>query len=125
MSLIPTYVKADDGLYYKNPILEDEKTLWVLCFDDDDPPELYYRVNHVKTIEQLIEELKDVGLYLEIIEYNGKMGRCYGGLSKIYESKCYFVKVLAAIPTKMLNCKEGGRRKLPKRGEYCVELTGE
>jgi len=38
MSLVPTWVKATDGLFYKNPILYGED--WYICFDDDDPPEL-------------------------------------------------------------------------------------
>lgn len=38
MSLVPTWVRATDGRYYKNPILHGED--WFVCFDDDDPPEL-------------------------------------------------------------------------------------
>lgn len=43
MSLVPTWVRAVDGLYYKDPLLVGEN--WFLCFDDDDPPELVIKTS--------------------------------------------------------------------------------
>lgn len=38
MSLVSTYVKADNGKFYENPVLSGEG--WFICFDDEDPAEL-------------------------------------------------------------------------------------
>ena len=40
MSLVPTFVKADNGKWYQNPELEGPG--WFICFDDDDPIELVF-----------------------------------------------------------------------------------
>jgi hypothetical protein len=42
MSLVPTYARAEDGVYYKNPVLHGSwaEHPWFICFDDDDPTEL-------------------------------------------------------------------------------------
>jgi hypothetical protein len=44
MSLVSTYVRAADGDLYRNPVLADETNGWYLCFDDDDPPELVWKI---------------------------------------------------------------------------------
>jgi len=38
MSLVPTYVRARDGYWYEDPVIEFPEGF--ICFDDDDPPEL-------------------------------------------------------------------------------------
>ncbi len=43
MSLATTYARADDGLYYANPILRNKDHRWFICWDDDDPVELVIR----------------------------------------------------------------------------------
>lgn len=43
MSLVPTFVLAQDGKLYENPVLQGSG--WYLCFDDDDPPELVIKVS--------------------------------------------------------------------------------
>ena len=38
MSLVGILVVADDGRFYREPVLFGDD--WFLCFDDDDPPEI-------------------------------------------------------------------------------------
>lgn len=38
MSLVSTYVRATDGQFYKNPVIEGDN--WFICFDDREPPEM-------------------------------------------------------------------------------------
>ena len=43
MSMVSTWALAQDGKFYKNPVLRGTRpdgAEWFLCFDDDDPPEL-------------------------------------------------------------------------------------
>lgn len=51
MSLVSTYVKFNDGKYYKNPVIYGDG--WYICFDDDEPPELVAetRLNFKKLID--------------------------------------------------------------------------
>ena len=54
MSLTSTYVEADDGLFYKDPLLHSrtDPVTWFICFDDDDPPELVIDIKaHGDSIE--------------------------------------------------------------------------
>lgn len=57
MSLVSTYVLADNGLFYKNPTLRGED--WFICFDDDDPPELVIATND-RTREALEQRATEI-----------------------------------------------------------------
>ena len=77
MSLVPTWVQAVDGKFYKNPVLKGEG--WFICFDDDEPPEIvvseslasqiprYYRTKELayRTVAMKLLQLQsfDFGLY--------------------------------------------------------------
>lgn len=43
MSLVPTWVYAEDGNWYKDPVITGPG--WFICFDDDDPPEMVIRTD--------------------------------------------------------------------------------
>ena len=60
MSLVPTWVRADDERWYKNPILSN-KCDWFICFDDEDPPELVYN-SKIWTDETILNHLVCLGL---------------------------------------------------------------
>lgn len=47
MSLIPTYVYAEDGLFYKNPVIQGDN--FFICFDDRDPPEIVIKYKPYST----------------------------------------------------------------------------
>lgn len=78
MSLVPTYVQAVDGQFYKNPILSGND--WFLCFDDDDPPELVVEVKHQSKLQvraravKILEELK---IQCGALRLNSTCGRCF------------------------------------------------
>lgn len=42
MSLCRVFIEGSDGKFYKDPTIKGQygRTLWFLCFDDDDPPEI-------------------------------------------------------------------------------------
>ena len=50
MSLGPTFVKADDGKFYRDPTIRGED--YFICFDEDDPPELVIRAKR-RSLDQL------------------------------------------------------------------------
>jgi len=53
MSLVPTYVLADDNEFYKDPTISGSD--FFICFDDDDPPELV-----IMTGVEDIESMDDI-----------------------------------------------------------------
>ena len=61
MSLVSTYVYATDGKFYKDPTIRGEG--WLICFDDDDPPELVverelYRKSGKEVFTKILQEQK-------------------------------------------------------------------
>lgn len=55
MSLVPTYVLADDNEFYKDPTINGID--FFICFDDDDPPELVIMAPGVK-----LDDMHDIDL---------------------------------------------------------------
>jgi len=86
MSLVSTFVIADDGYFYDDPhIGEPGNPDWFICFDDDDPPELVIfdrrgcpATSRRATLRDARELLQNRGLdacfYVESIA--GHCGRC-------------------------------------------------
>lgn len=91
MSLVPTWVEAVDGNFYKDPTLRG--TGWFVCFDDDDPPELVIRVEYAK---KRFSILKDKGIKYANLAFQGSSGRLFGGRFKTANS--YFFKLRGPIP---------------------------
>lgn len=55
MSLMPTYVLADDGNFYKDPILCDSSFNWFVCFHDYEPPEFIVRRSYSEDVQEILE----------------------------------------------------------------------
>lgn len=60
MSMVPTYVRASDGRFYKNPVLTSEDGF--ICFDDNDPPELVMKTRGSKVTNEAAELQMDMFL---------------------------------------------------------------
>lgn len=77
MSLVPSFIKADDNKYYKNPVLAGDD--FFICFDDDDPPELVVKVNG-RTEEQLKARVDEL-----LKEFNSQIcGKPVMGAGRIF-----------------------------------------
>ena len=63
MSLVPTYVRADNEEFYRDPIIRGDD--FFLCFDDDDPPELVIMQNG-RNAAQLRKRLWEIIVFLKI-----------------------------------------------------------
>jgi hypothetical protein len=106
MSLVATWARAQDGYYYKNPVLRGPD--WFLCFDDDDPPELVIAVPvSTKKIRGTSRDmaariLADAGITYRNMRVNGTAFRVFskeiGDLSGMREAYSVFIDILAPIP---------------------------
>ena len=57
MSLVASYIKCDDGKWYKELVYRSKDGDWFFCFDDDDPPELVVKLSCKKTISEICQEI--------------------------------------------------------------------
>lgn len=96
MSLVPSYVLATDGLYYKNPIIKGDG--YFICFDDDDPPEIVMEkriVDH--PIAKAKNILNEIGLLYYIHKGMGqKSHRLFDGVFK--PAHAVFFTLVGPIP---------------------------
>lgn len=76
MSLVPTYVRASNGKFYKNPVLSGDG--WFICFDDDDPEEIVITKKNILTPEKIFD--------LVGIKYSNLKKQSYGG-SRMFGKK--------------------------------------
>jgi len=101
MSLVATYVKADDGFFYNCPILSGEG--WFICFDDDEPPELVIAKDSEVKFENVFKKLG--------IDYNKIKERKMGGErffdGEFKEALSYFFKLRKPIPSKYITKNDG------------------
>lgn len=88
MSLVGTWVLAQDGNFYEEPVVRGDG--WFLCFDDDDPPELVMQCRLVgqmrkrgaNVVEAAGRILREAGVAFSDIKYSGVAGRIFGGQFK-------------------------------------------
>ena len=104
MSLVPTYVLAQDGYWYKNPVLGTAS--WFLCYDDDDPIEIVIQEGR-HSLHDILALLKSKGYVLEPLDKGqGRTSlRCYGDKKddNFVRSVAYFVKHIGgAMPQKLI-----------------------
>ncbi len=93
MSLVGTYVRAEDGQLYRGPVIYGDG--WFVCFDDDDPPELVvFEGTEVPSLPWL--RLKG--------KANGGGSRCVPPTwEPMAEANSYWCKLLAPIPVPELH----------------------
>jgi len=103
MSLVSTYVRADDGKMYKNPVLEGDG--WFICFDDDDPVELV--VADESGIQEPMSFLKSIGINRP--KMMGKGQRCGSRVFKgqFKPAKCWFFEITENIPATAITRHDG------------------
>lgn len=97
MSLVSTYVKAVDGKWYQDPVLEgvsDSGHKWFLCFDDEDPPELVYQWGSHR--DPAGKVLRKAGIRWANMRHARASTRCFLGGS--YMADGYFVDLTSPIP---------------------------
>ena len=97
MSLVSTYVRADDGKMYQNPVLSGDG--WFICFDDDDPVELV--VKNSLGVKDPTQFLSELGIPSK------QMERAQKGASRIFQKKfeeatSWFFEITKRIPHKLI-----------------------
>lgn len=121
MSLVSTYVQADDGKWYQNPVLKGKG--WFLCYDDDEPIEIVIQAESKipRKLDDLLGELRKAGY--ELVPMSGRpmrSGRVFGeGIDAIKQADAYFLRhVRGAMPAAYVAKHDGITDKLPNRS--CV-----
>lgn len=108
MSMVPTYVKADDGKYYKNPVLGDKENTWFLCFDDNDPPELVIRKSNPAQPEEI---LKAIGVTGKVRRATRGGLRCFSRQRdpnlNLRPARAWFLVIDAPIPAASITEHDG------------------
>lgn len=97
MSLVSTYVRADDGLLYRDPVLEGDG--WFICFDDEDPIELV--IEDRLGITNAQEFLRNLDIHPTFIEKAMRGGsRIFN--KKFQPAKSWFFGINRNIPAKLI-----------------------
>lgn len=99
MSLVPTFVLAIDGKFYKDPVLKGDD--WFLCFDDDEPPEVVVRRSGRTSAEEVKQKVQTIldALLLKWSFISNRprfVGRCFNG--DIKKAASMFVRIDSPIP---------------------------
>lgn len=92
MSLVPTYVKATDDYFYKNPILQGNG--WFICFDDDEPPELVIADESPVTPEYAFEL---ANIKYSHLRKGTKAERVFGKGWKFKPTQSYFFRLKSKL----------------------------
>lgn len=94
MSTTYSYLKCDDGLFYKDVIIRSEHNgrRWFLIFDSDDPPEVVMEGERC----DFLAALASVGIRAKLISPVNRGHRHFGG--KYPMSEFAFVEVLGKVP---------------------------
>lgn len=107
MSLVSTYVRADDGKLYRNPTLRGQG--WFICFDDDDPVEIVLQLKKGEGKKQAAirakEILKELGIRpIDWCESGGGMRIFKGNFRNAY---AWFFEINQRIPAKAISKHDG------------------
>ena len=118
MSKVPTFVKLNDGNYYKNPTLG--RNNWFICFDDDDPPELVIKMKMFEdglTPKRIIDR---IGLEAEVVsDITEYAGRCFEEDSlRMEEAVAVFLKISEPPSTEWLRNHDGIEENSRTEGVY-------
>lgn len=105
MSLVPTFVQAVDGRFYKDPVVAGDD--WWICFDDDDDPEIIVRHFKNSTPEsgktRASKVMREAGIEFKDIRYSRRCQRIFPPKwDKFFEAQCFWFYLMAPIP---LPCK--------------------
>lgn len=109
MSLVSTYVLADDDQWYQEPVLGGDD--WFICFDDDDPPELVVKEGKGINPYTLFE---DIGLKAKVISKPSYSGRLFDG--NFHDAWAVFLKIKKPIPAQHIKEHDGLTTEMPFQG---------
>lgn len=121
MSLVGNYCYCSDGNWYADPIWkgtdEDGKQRWFLILDDDDDPEIIYRIDDKEKLTKkeqiaLLPKLE----WFEPCSYNGVAGRYFGGPKFSYAFSVF--GQLIAVPPPPQSGKKVGPERPSGQGVY-------
>ena len=125
MSLVPTWVHIGNDKYAKDPIIYFEEGF--ICFDDDAPPEIVIRIEHVKPYVIAVKVMEGILTRLHIpwepfviaIARGGEgYSRCFKSLEDDFEDAyCMFFCLTGPLP-EGLNIKHSGT-------EHANEIKGD
>ena len=102
MSLVSTYVRADDGKMYRELVLEGDG--WFICFDDDDPVEIV--IANESGIKDPVAFLISISIHPREVERGlGGGQRSFGG--KFKPAKNWFFNITKRIPAKLITRHDG------------------
>jgi hypothetical protein len=109
MSLVATYVRADDGNLYNSPILSGNG--WFICFDDDDPVEIVIRgIGKKKLKDKALEILNDLGIKHTRLTYNQGGKRLFSDDEDDYnfeDARSWFFEIENRIPAQAITKHDG------------------
>ncbi len=98
MSLCPVYVRAVDGLFYKDPVICHYD--WFICFDDDDPPELVVFAKNRKEAYAKLEIIEAQQTFFRRSSPLGSMNFRHHEQTKKYRSACScWIELVSPIPS--------------------------
>lgn len=111
MSLVSTYVLADDGKWYREPVLADDTHMWFICFDDDEPPELVFREGIGINPYMIFD---DIGLKAKLKGGPRYSGRLFD--NEFHDAISVFLKIKRPIPADRIKEHDGIITELPAQG---------
>lgn len=102
MSKVSSWVKAVDGYWYKNPIIEGVTEVghrWFICFDDEDPPEFVYEIGETQGFRiPLPMILENIGIKINSHFKARESGRLFGNDPEFSKARGYFLNIVDLIP---------------------------
>lgn len=123
MSLVSTYVRAKDGLFYRNPEFGGDG--WFICFDDDDPVEIVIKWKNEagygkkQSKAQAIEILAELGIkHTSLTESGGGM-RIFKR-SKFEDAYAWFFEIENRIDPKFIKKHDGTIKSINEIGQGVI-----
>ena len=119
MSLGPTFVKATDNLFYKNPIIEGKD--FFICFDEDDDPELVIRNCLKESVLSIANQIfKDLNLSGKVLAHTFSKNK--NSLRIFNEKFCpafnVFLNINKPIPKEIISKHDGILKDTSEEGTY-------
>lgn len=116
MSMVSTWVMADDGYMYKNPAVVGPASAWFVCWDDNDPDELVvFSGNDVPDLTPWFERTSTA------MRCGSRSVPVDGGWRGMRSARRYWGKTIMPIPVPQLYDKRLSVESLVAScWEYCV-----
>lgn len=118
MSLVSTYVRADNEKWYRDPVMSGDG--WFICFDDDDPIELVMinpDIKDKKSPEDLLKEINLIAFVNSKPMYSERLFEEHGW--KFTPSRAYWIDIVGPIPFRLITKFDAEFKTKPnKQGVY-------